>query len=234
MRRWGIRVIVGSSFFVVGLAGVETSLAAAQAGDATIVVEQSKPLLAAYEYVVRVTTADGAPVNGAPVTATPVGPDGKIGSMFSLAPFDSDGRYQAIVEMPAPGTWTVRFAVADPVGNLEHVQEMGDPAAIALPSPVTVPEAPTGDPGAAPSSTEATPDDANAEAAEAPAAGASDEASTDDESSSKTPLLAAAALLAATAAATAMVATRRKKKPPQPGANLDPLAKTDDPADAKV
>jgi hypothetical protein len=225
-------MIVGLSFFVAGLAGVGTSLAAAQAEDATIVVDQSKPLLAAYDYVVRVTTADGAPVNGAQVTATPVGPDGSIGSMFTLTPFDADGRYQAIVEMPSPGTWTIRFAVADPVGNLEHVQEMGDPAEIAQPGPVPAPEAPAGDAGATPASTEAAPTDAETDAADAPTAGSSDDASTDDESSSKTPLLLAAVLLAAALAATAIVVTRRKEKAERPEDDLAPLEPAD--ADAKV
>ncbi|HEY8523652.1 MAG TPA: FixH family protein [Acidimicrobiales bacterium] len=103
-----------------------------------LAVEAAHPTPTGFHYIVRLTyQADGHAVSGATVTATPVAPDGTEGEPVTLAPYDDDGRYQGAIDMTQPGSWTVRFASADPEAAAEATAEIETPA-------TTDPDAPDG------------------------------------------------------------------------------------------
>lgn len=108
--------------------GLWASPAGAHDGDAVITVEGTHPAGMSIHYIVRVTWAnDGHPAADATVTATAEGADGTQLTPVTLAPADSDGRYQGVVDYPAPGAWTVRITSIEPTGTLEQAQEVTPP-----------------------------------------------------------------------------------------------------------
>lgn len=151
---------------LAGLAGA--SAVAADSGDAVFTVEQAEPAGGtALHYVVRVTYSDdGHPVRDATLTANALAADGTPSTPVPLTAIDQDGRYEATVEFPAAGDWTVRFTSVTPPGTLEQAQ------AITAPTTTTVATTTT----EASEATEApADDDDSAEAAAADESSASDD-----------------------------------------------------------
>lgn len=121
-----VMVLVGSLFlsFLLSPNG-----ALAQEGDAAIVVEQAHPANNSVHYFVKLAAdgGDGAPIDGATVTATPTSPDGAAGQPVELQA-DGDGIYQGSVQLSENGDWTVTFASTDPQATLSWDQTMpGEP-----------------------------------------------------------------------------------------------------------
>ncbi len=126
-----VRLLAGLTGLVAAVAlalGLWASPAGAHDGDAVITVEGTHPAGMSIHYIVRVTWAnDGHPAADATVTATAEGADGTQLTPVTLAPADSDGRYQGVVDYPAPGAWTVRVTSIDPTGTIEQAQEVTPP-----------------------------------------------------------------------------------------------------------
>ena len=103
--------------------------ATAQEGDPAIVVQQAHPASTSVHYFVKLAAdgGDGAPIDGATVTATPTNPDGTAGQPVTLDA-DGDGIYQGSVTLSDSGDWTVTFASTDPTASLSYDQTMpGEP-----------------------------------------------------------------------------------------------------------
>lgn len=103
------------------LAVVLAGVVGAQDADGTIAVDQIHPAGASVHYVVTLSDADGEPVSGASVTATPTSPSGADGVEATLTETGA-GIYEGQVEMATSGDWTVTFESSDPVAELEHAQ----------------------------------------------------------------------------------------------------------------
>jgi hypothetical protein len=100
------------------------SASAAHGGDGVLEVEAAHPTGTGVHFIVRLTYEnDGDAVTGAAVTATPVSPSGESLDPVTLAPA-ADGTYQAPVDMPDPGEWTVRIASDEPAATLEETVEI--------------------------------------------------------------------------------------------------------------
>jgi hypothetical protein len=103
--------------------------ALAQEGDPAIVVEQAHPANNSVHYFVKLAAdgGEGAPIDGATVTATPTSPDGSAGQPVELQG-DGEGIYQGSVGLSEDGDWTVTFASTDPAATLTYDQTMpGEP-----------------------------------------------------------------------------------------------------------
>lgn len=108
----------------LGLGAGGAGPAGAQDGEATIEVEQAHPSQTSVHYFVRLTDADGEPVSGATLTATPRSEDGTDGAPVTLSPDPDPGLYQGTVELSAEGNWSITFESTDPAASLDHTQEM--------------------------------------------------------------------------------------------------------------
>jgi hypothetical protein len=205
-----IRRLLPLAALAAALAGLGLGAAppaAAHEGEAVIAVEAVEPTDLSVRYVVRVTWSnDGHPATDAVVTATAVAPDGTQTTPVTMTPIDADGRYEGVVEHPAPGAWTVRFTVVEPPGTLDH------PVELAAPAPATT----------APATTDEPAGDAGAGGAEEPAA-AADEVATEDaddgggSSGMAVGLIAAAAVVAVVGAVAAVRLARRRGGPAAAG-----------------
>jgi hypothetical protein len=222
-----IRRLLPLAALAAGLAALGLGAAppaAAHEGEAVIAVETVEPTDLSVRYVVRVTWSnDGHPATDAVVTATAVAPDGTQTTPVTMTPIDADGRYEGVVEHPAPGAWTVRFTVVEPPGTLDHPVELAAPAP-ATPAPATT-EAPT---------TEAPAGDAGAGGAEEPAA-AADEAAAEDAdddggSGMAVGLIAAAAVVAVVGAVAAVRLARRRGGPTASGEDHGPAEGAEGPS----
>ena len=102
------------------------SASAAHGGDGVLEVEAAHPTSTGVHFIVTLTYQnDGDAVSGAAVTATPISPSGESLDPVTLVPA-ADGTYQAPVDMPDPGEWTVRFASDEPPATLEQTVEVSD------------------------------------------------------------------------------------------------------------
>jgi hypothetical protein len=99
--------------------------ALAQEGDPALVVQQAHPSSTSVHYYVKLAAdgGDGAPIDGATVTATPTSPDGTAGQPIELEG-DGEGIYQGAVGLSESGDWTVTFASTDPAATLTWDQTM--------------------------------------------------------------------------------------------------------------
>ena len=113
---------------VLGLLG--TGPASAHDGEGVLIVEsKGPPRDLAIPLVVRLTwKGDGHAAVDATITATALGADGTTTTPVAMEPVDQDGRYEATVEVPRPGPWTVRFTSVTPAATLE-IEQTVDPAA---------------------------------------------------------------------------------------------------------
>lgn len=117
--------ILAAAVLTLLAAGAPAGARVAHGGAGLIEVEAAHPTATGTHYIVRLTYQnDGDPVADAAVTATPVGPDGRELAAVELAPYDDDGRYEGAIEMPDPGSWTVRFASAEPEASAETTTEI--------------------------------------------------------------------------------------------------------------
>lgn len=102
--------------------------AAAHEGEGQFAVEAEEPAADGVRYVVRLTWVnDNHPAIDATVTATPIDPAGTAGTPVALSAVDQDGRYQGVVALPTPGTWTVRFTAVTPAATAEVIREVTAP-----------------------------------------------------------------------------------------------------------
>jgi hypothetical protein len=150
-------------------AGLAAGLAAgappalAHDGPGVLVVENDMPMGAnGHHYTIRLTWEnDGHPA--APdttLTVTPVAPDGAVQTPVPMTSVDQDGRFEAMVDLVQPGTWTVRFTSISPEANVEVPVEVAAPAeattesAPATTEPTTETTVASSDDGAQPVETE--------------------------------------------------------------------------------
>jgi len=179
-----------------GLGGLAVvSPAAAHDGEGAFTVDSAEPADGtAVHYVVRLTwTNDGHLALDATVTATAVAPDGTPSTPVPLTAVDQDGRYEATVEFPGAGDWTVRFTAVTPPSTLEQPQVVTVATTSTTAAPSTT----------APSTTEAPgPADDSEEAA------ATDAGDSDDDGAPVVPI----AIGALAAVAAGVVAVRRRRQ----------------------
>lgn len=98
---------------------LSTGVAGAHEGNGVITVESATDGKDGANYTLRVTWEnDGHPAADAVVTATAVDPAGTAQTPVAMTAV-GDGRYQAFVPLPQPGTWTVRFSVVEPTATSE-------------------------------------------------------------------------------------------------------------------
>ena len=121
-QRW---CAAAAGILVAGGVLLSPGVAAGQAPEAVITVDQVHPAGSSVHYYVRITSeATGEPINGATVSATATSPDGAPGPTVGFTPADDDGRYQGPVSMPDEGTWTIVFASNNPDASLRYPQEV--------------------------------------------------------------------------------------------------------------
>jgi len=122
-HRW-LAAVTG--ILVAGGVALSPGIALGQGTDGVVIaVDQVHPAGSSVHYYVRITSeANGEPINGATVSATPTSPDGVPGATVELTPADDDGRYQGPVSMPDEGAWTVTFASNNPDGSLRYPQQV--------------------------------------------------------------------------------------------------------------
>lgn len=110
---------------------------AAHEGDGMLAVETQEATAAGARFVVRLAWAnDGHPAVDATVTATPIARGGQPGTPVPLAEV-GEGRYEAEVPLPAPGTWTVRLTAVTPSATLEVTYEVPATTTTAAPAAPT-------------------------------------------------------------------------------------------------
>jgi hypothetical protein len=99
---------------------------AAHDGAAIITLEAANPAGdGSVVYVVRaVWDNDGHPAVDATVTAVAEAPDGTRVGPVTMEPLGDEGVYQAVVDFPSTGDWTVRFTVVEPPGTLEITESV--------------------------------------------------------------------------------------------------------------
>ena len=116
--------LVAIAVCALALGAGAASAAGAHGGDGVLQVEAAHPTGTGVHFIVQLTYEnDGEAVSGADVTATPVSPSGEELAPVTLAPA-ADGTYQAPVDLPDPGEWTVRFASTEPAATLEQTVEI--------------------------------------------------------------------------------------------------------------
>jgi hypothetical protein len=193
---------------------VSAGPAGAHEGDAIIEVDQEHPGATSTHYFVQVTWEDdGHPVVDGTVTATAVSPDGVEQTPVTLNMYDADqGLYEATVEMPEEGTWTVRFTSVDPPGSIEHTQEVAA-AAPATPETERTPDEAVDD--------DATVSDDDATTAEEDAVEIDAAAASDDDSGPSILVLVLVFLLLATAVAGIFWLMTRRQSADDPGEAAD-------------
>jgi hypothetical protein len=112
---------------------------AAHEGPGILTVETDEPTPTGHRYVIRlVWQNDGHPAaRDTTITATPYDPSGAPQTPIPMTPVDGDGRFEATVDMPQPGSWRVQFASVSPVASVDHPAEVAAPATTAPPAPST-------------------------------------------------------------------------------------------------
>ncbi len=100
--------------------------ASAHDGRAIVTLENASPVAeTSVQYTVRaVWDNDGHPAADATVTVVAEGPDGARVGPVPMVALDTDGRYQATVEFPGTGEWSVRFTIVTPPGSLERTETL--------------------------------------------------------------------------------------------------------------
>ena len=122
----------------VAAAVFQPGVAAAHEGQGQFAVETAEPAADGVRYVVRLTWVDdNHPAIDATVTATPIDPAGTAGTPVAFTAVGQDGRYQGVVPLPTPGTWTVRFTAVTPAASTEVTREVTAPTPTGLPSTTT-------------------------------------------------------------------------------------------------
>lgn len=92
----------------------------AQAGAPGLAVEAVHPLSGGeFHFIVTLSDANGDPLAGTTVTATPTSPGGTSGATVAL-PSAGDGTYQGPVALPEDGTWRVHITSADPAAEVDY------------------------------------------------------------------------------------------------------------------
>ena len=125
---------------------LQPGAAAAHEGQGQFAVETTEPEADGVRYVVRLTwVGDNHPAIDATVTATPIDPTGTAGTPVAFSAVDQDGRYQGVVPLATPGTWTVRFTAVTPPATFETTREVA----------TTTPSTTTTEPDDQPATTEA-------------------------------------------------------------------------------
>lgn len=108
---------------------LQPGAAAAHEGQGQFAVETAEPEADGVRYVVRLTwVGDNHPAIDATVTATPINPAGTVGTPVAFSAVDQDGRYQGVVPLATPGTWTVRFTAVTPPATFEATREAPNPS----------------------------------------------------------------------------------------------------------
>lgn len=200
--------ILAAAVLTLLAAGAPAGARVAHGGAGLIEVEAAHPTATGTHYIVRLTYQnDGDPVADAAVTATPVGPDGRELAAVELAPYDDDGRYEGAIEMPDPGSWTVRFASAEPEASAETTTEISATAST---------EATTTSEGAG----FAAADDGTGDSADS--ADAADETSDDSDGFPVLIVIAAAVVAVGGLFAALRVIRRNRPGPGSPAAGAEP------------
>ena len=143
VRRRSLASVCGAVLFL-GLLG--TAPASAHDGKGILVVESTGPTEGlAIPFVVRLTWAgDGHAAVDATVTATALGTDATTTTPVPMQPVGQDGRYEATVEVPEPGPWTIRFTSVTPAATLEVEETVTPPSTTSTTAqPTTTIVAPT-------------------------------------------------------------------------------------------
>jgi hypothetical protein len=192
-----VRRALGALLILVTLLGGTAGPAAAHDGPGTFVVESDQPSGTSHAYVVRLNwDNDGHPAAAdTTVTATAIAPDGTAQTPQPMTSVDAEGRFEATVDLPGPGRWTVRFASVEPTARLD--------VAVDVTAPTTTTAAPT-----TTSTTEPEPgepvDTENA---------ASNAADDEDDGGSATGPIAAVIVVLALAVAAVLVIRHRRQGP---------------------
>ena len=125
---------------VVGASPVE-----AHEGRGVLTVEEAAPVPEnGIRYVVRLTWEDdGHAALSSTITATPIDGSGTPATPVAFRPIDEDGRYEATVRLPGPGTWTVRLTSVTPTAKVERLESLSPDPTVTSPTPSTTTTAST-------------------------------------------------------------------------------------------
>lgn len=122
MNRRHLQRVLAVTVGLLAVLGPATP-ANAHEGTGIVTVETAMETPTGMEFTIRLTWEnDGHPAADATVTATAIDPSGEPTTPSPMTPIDDDGRYRAVLALPTPGTWTVRFSTISPTATLEVPQ----------------------------------------------------------------------------------------------------------------
>lgn len=158
--RIAVRITVLASLLVAAGAGMWGTVAHAHGGTAAIELQDEHPDDGGVHYILKATWDDGDTIEDATVNVAPTSPDGTQQTPVAMEP-TGGGIYEATVDMPEAGTWTMLFTLLHPdaaeAATHTSTYEMEAPEPAEQQPPASEPE---------PTSTTAADDVDGAEAAE--------------------------------------------------------------------